>query len=288
MDHHDKEMSISDSLHALMWQIEMGADEALSDDPIDRYALLREKQAAKKAAAEAVMQQSRNVQSNPPSRSPSKSSSMDSSVPLGTAEAVAKANKALENIDSFDALKQAIIDFDGLASLKQAASHTVVGDGSLTPKVMIIGEAPGRDDDRSGIAFSGPEGQFLDKMFKGIKLSRDDFFATNLIFWRPPGNSTPSEAQIQVCKPFLFKMIKLLAPSAVICLGAKPLEVLAGQTGGISRLRGKWFDHGPTDSTSNELEKVPVRAIFSPATLIKTPAKKRPAMQDVSLHGRTF
>ncbi|MTI08410.1 uracil-DNA glycosylase [Curvivirga aplysinae] len=276
MDQHDIEMTISDAISALQWQIEMGADEALIDSPVDRYASVIAQQEAKAAAARAVIDQARTKSNvaKPAAPAPMRPSP---SAPLGAAEAIEAARKLVETCDSLKALKTAAESFEGLGTLKTSASNTVFGDGNPNADIMIIGEIPEKQDDVSGRAFSDRGGLLLDKMFNAIHLTRENFFASNLVFWRPAGGSSPTDGQLAVCKTFIEKQIELVQPKMIVCLGAKPVNILLNQTGGISRMRGKWIEH-KFEYLDQPVEVMP---IFAPLSLIKTPAQKRLAWRDL-------
>lgn len=277
MDQHDIEMTISDALAALSWQIEMGADEALLDAPIDRYKAVQDQIAAKSAATQAAVATALNKSASPQTQHSPTTTAMPASAPLGAAEAIAAAEIAAAKCNNLQELKNAINQFDGLSALKRSATQTVFGDGNENADIMIIGEAPGREDDASGIAFSGPTGHMLDKMFAAISFTREAFHVTNMIYWRPPGDRSPSDSEIAVFKPFLDKHIQLVNPSILVFMGAKPAQTLLNQTSGISRLRGKW-----QDCAINGVDKpISSIAMFHPASLLKNPAQKRLAWKDL-------
>lgn len=270
MDLHDMDMTISDAIAMLQWQVDMGADEAISSENINRYEAIRIQQEKKSARAQEILQQR-----NPPQKPPVRAQSA-ASAPLGTAEAVQAARNITANCKNLEELEQAINQFDGLKTLKQGASNTVIGDGNINADILILGEAPERDEDRSGRAFSGESGQLLDKMFQAIGLSRESFYASYLIFWRPPGGHTPNEGQISACLPFLHKRIELMQPKLIIGLGTKPAQILLNKNSSISRLRNKWED---IETTAEQKPKA--TALFSPSYLLKNPAQKKLAWEDL-------
>jgi uracil-DNA glycosylase len=157
----------------------------------------------------------------------------------------------------------------------------VLLDGNPTARVMLVGEAPGRDEDIQGKPFVGQSGQLLDRMLAAIGLSRgaDDresaVFITNVIFWRPPGNRTPTEAETQMCLPFLMRTIELQKPDVIVCLGATPAHRLTGRNEGILKMRGKWV----TANVSGR--NIPLLPTLHPAYLLRQPAQKRLAWRDL-------
>jgi uracil-DNA glycosylase len=143
---------------------------------------------------------------------------------------------------------------------------------------MLVGEAPGKEEDLTGVPFVGRAGKLLDRMLAAIELTEADFYLTNLVFWRPPGNRTPSPEEVQVCLPFVERQIELLAPDILVFLGNAAAKQLIGATEGIMKLRGKWLSY--------ELPGAPpVRAIATlhPAYLLRNPIAKRLAWRDLIL-----
>ncbi len=277
MDQHDIEMTISDALSALNWQIEMGADETLSDEAIDRYSVVEAQIAAKAAAAQSVIDTAKQTTSpTTKTQQPAMQAARSASAPLGAAEAITAAQKSAANCTTLVELKQAINQFDGLSALKRSATQTVFGGGNPNADIMIIGEAPSREDDSSGIAISGPAGEMLNKMFGAIGLTREALHITNMIYWRPPGDRSPTDSEMAVFKPFLDKHIELVQPKILVLLGTKPAQTYLNQTSNIARLRGKWSNvtlyQNPTSATI---------AMFHPTFLLKNPSQKRLAWQDL-------
>ena len=146
---------------------------------------------------------------------------------------------------------------------------------------MLVGEAPGRDEDIQGKPFVGKSGQLLDRMLSAIGLSRGSaeretaVFITNVIFWRPPGNRTPTEAETLMCLPFLLRTIEIQAPDFIVCLGATPAHRLTGRTDGILKLRGKWM------SANVSGRNIPLLPTLHPAYLLRQPNQKRLAWRDL-------
>jgi DNA polymerase len=152
----------------------------------------------------------------------------------------------------------------------------VFADGVPGADLLVIGEAPGRDEDRIGKPFVGRAGQLLDRMLAAIGRSRQsDTLISNVIFWRPPGNRTPTQVEIAICRPFVERLIELTAPKAVLLAGGAPLAALTGITG-IMRARGVWRD---IETASGA--RFPALPMFHPAFLLRQPASKRLAWSDL-------
>ena len=181
----------------------------------------------------------------------------------------------LSSCDSLEALKQALAQFDGCA-LKKTASNLVFADGNQQADLMIIGEAPGGDEDRMGLPFVGAAGQLLDKMLLSIGLRRSDIYITNILPWRPPGNRTPSTEEMQMLKPFLMRHIELKQPKIILALGGSSAKLLLETTTGIMKLRGTI-----KDITTPNGNKFTVLPSLHPAYLLRAPAMKKLSYQDL-------
>lgn len=166
-------------------------------------------------------------------------------------------------------LKAELMAFDGCA-LKHTATNLVFGDGNPEARVMLIGEAPGADEDAQGLPFVGQSGQLLDKALRTIGLTREIFYITNVIPWRPPGNRQPTPAETEALLPFLRRHIDLVNPDFLILVGGTAAKALLGGREGIMRLRGAWRDY-----TSETGKSMKVIAIFHPAYLLRSPNQKR-------------
>ncbi|MBO6835236.1 MAG: uracil-DNA glycosylase [Alphaproteobacteria bacterium] len=254
-------------ISALEWQVAMGVDEAIAGIPVDRYA-----QAAARRQARADQARSAAPPQMPVAPAPRPRADADS--PLGAAEAAAAGQKAARECKSLDDLRQALENFDG-CSLRNTATQLVFGDGNPLADIMVIGEAPGADEDRQGKPFVGVSGQLLDRMLSFIGLTRETFYITNTVYWRPPGNRKPNDGEFAVCRPFVDRHIELIDPKLLLLVGDKSVRGLAGATTGITRSRGQWYDVKIGDKT------IPALATFHPAYLLRTPAAKRQAWQDL-------
>jgi DNA polymerase len=198
--------------------------------------------------------------------------------PLGPMDqaAILSAREAARAAPDLAALREALARFDGV-SLSRTATNLVFADGNPAAKVMLVGEAPGADEDRLGLPFVGVSGQLLDRMMAAIGLDRTTFYITNVCFWRPPGNRKPTDTELAAQKPFVERHIELVAPKVLILVGAAAAQGLLGTTEGITRLRGRWFQYRLGDAGST----IPAMPIFHPAYLLRQPAQKRETWRDL-------
>jgi DNA polymerase len=247
----------------LDWLIEAGADEALSETPIDRFAVA----AAPPAAAPAPVRAAPVRMELP--RAPMPNAVVPSAAAAKSAREIAAASTTL------DELRAAVEAFDG-CQLKVTAKHTVFADGHPDAPVMLIGEAPGRDEDLQGLPFVGRSGQLLDRMLNAIGLDRAaSAYITNVIFWRPPGNRPPTPEEAAICAPFLVRHIELKQPKVLVLLGGTPVKHILNIDDGITKIRGRWGRY-----VLNGVE-IPALPTFHPAYLLRQPAAKRLAWQDL-------
>ncbi len=182
----------------------------------------------------------------------------------------------LIEVNDLASLKKQLEDFDGCV-LKKTATNLVFADGNEESKVMLIGEAPGEEEDKTGKPFTGQAGKLLDKMLNAIGQNRENTYITNLIFWRPPGNRNPSLEEINACLPFVLRHIELINPKILILAGAIATKaILKENNKGIIQLRGKWQDF-PLNKTTI-IKTIP---IFHPSFLLRQPSRKRDAWEDL-------
>lgn len=191
---------------------------------------------------------------------------------------VGDANALAQQAKTLPELKAALESFQGCA-LKQTAMTTVFADGNVEADLMLIGEAPGADEDRQGLPFVGTSGQLLDNMLYAIgKTRQKDFYIANVIPWRPPGNRPPTVEETKVCLPFIRRHIELKKPKVLIFVGATAAKTLLGTKEGMSKLRGKWFDYAVTEE---EASIIPATVLFHPSYLIRSPGQKKHAWADL-------
>ncbi len=176
---------------------------------------------------------------------------------------------------SLEELKELVQQFDG-CNLKKTAANTVFGDGSIQARVVLIGEAPGADEDRIGSPFVGKCGKLLDKMLAAININRADCYITNVLPWRPPGNRTPTDEEIAICLPFLKRQIELIKPDFLLLLGGIALKSLLDVSDSISRTRGKWLEYA-----INEQKTAKVLATYHPSYLLRSPSQKAKVWSDL-------
>jgi DNA polymerase len=249
--------AMNDSLSTLNWLVEAGADEAVAEQPVNRLT----------AKAQVTPLQPAAAPRTAPARAPA-ALPVDSDA-IGTAQAAAAAAQSLAD------LKTALEAFDGCA-LKRTATNTVFADGVAEGRIMLIGEAPGRDEDRVGKPFVGRAGQLLDKMLASIGLDRkENAYITNVINWRPPDNRDPTPEEAAACLPFLRRHIELAQPGVIILLGAVAARHVTGVSDGIMKLRGRWLEYRVGDTM------VPLMPTLHPAYLLRQPAHKKLAWRDL-------
>jgi DNA polymerase len=259
-----------DALASLKWQIEAGADEAIGERPVDRHAASGPKAVAKPTPASARD----GPRSQAPLWQPEPGPLESTEAALASARELAVAAKTLPE------LKAALDSFQG-CGLKATAMNLVFADGNPEARVMMIGEAPGADEDRQGLPFVGVSGRLLDRMLACIDLDRSSVYITNVLFWRPPGNRTPTAAEIASCLPFTERHIELVAPDYLVLVGGMSAKNLLARSEGILKLRGHWrpYQH------SGLPRPVPALPTLHPAYLLRQPQQKRLAWRDLlSLH----
>lgn len=172
-------------------------------------------------------------------------------------------------------LRAILNNFEG-CNLKNTAANTVFGEGCESAKIMLIGEAPGADEDRIGKPFVGRCGKLLDKMFDAIQINREECYITNVLPWRPPGNRTPTDEEISICLPFLKRQIELIKPDFVLLLGGIALKTVMDSNESISRTRGKWLEYITSDN-----HKIDVLATYHPSYLLRSTAQKSKVWADL-------
>jgi DNA polymerase len=189
-------------------------------------------------------------------------------------QAGADAQEIAAKCATLDDLKAAVEAFEG-CPLKATATRAAFARGNPQARVMVIGEAPGRDEDREGKPFVGEAGQLLDRMLAAIGLDETSAYITNLVFWRPPGNRKPTDAEIESCRPFTERHIELARPDFILLAGGISAQTLLRQRAGITQLRGKW-----AELKAGEMA-IPALPIFHPAFLIRRPQEKAKAWADL-------
>lgn len=317
--HETVETTPSRAAALLRWYQEIGVDVALQETPVDRFAesaapppsMLK---ATRAAAAQSAIPRSdvpewgvsesdvpesgapesgvsrpnatrapasrpslpeRNAPGarSPAPRAPLSAGRLDqAAIPDDTA--VANARELAAAAASLDELRRVMEQFEG-CNLRLTARSTVFADGNPDARVMLIGEAPGRDEDVQGLPFVGRSGQLLDRMLAAVGLNRTNVYITNVIAWRPPGNRTPTPQEAEICKPFIERHVELVGPEVIGLLGGASTKLLTGASEGIIRLRGRWMK---CRLSGREIDAI---AMLHPAHLLRQPAQKRHAWQDM-------
>jgi DNA polymerase len=250
-------------LAALDYQIELGADACIAESPLDRYAQSEAEAERRRAAATA-----------PPVRS-DRLNPAPAPVLVPQSDPIAEARAAADGAGSLEDLQATLASYEH-CELKKGARSLVFCDGRPGARVMIIGEAPGRDEDLQGKPFVGRAGQLLDRMFEAIGLSRTSpdpgaaLYITNILPWRPPQNRDPKPEEIAMMKPFVERHVALAAPDLLVLMGNISCQAMLGRRG-ITRLRGHWA----------EALGLPALPMFHPAYLLRNPAAKREAWADL-------
>ena len=275
-------------LAALQWHIDNDADMPWSNKPLD-YTAINDLQSQNTTSTTAQHQQSGHLSNTASTTSPNSSSQLqfgDNPV-SGTAELQAQASERVSKVTTLDELKHAIQEFDGL-SVKKTASNLVFSDGNPKAHVMIVGEAPGADEDRLGKPFVGKDGQLLSRMMHFIGLDRESdnpqsaLYISNILNWRPPGNRTPTPAEITISMPFIEKHIALVKPKILILSGGVAAKSLLASAQGITKLRGTWHSYTPQtngiDIGDTHIDSLPT---YHPSYLLRNPAQKKAAWLDL-------
>jgi DNA polymerase len=254
---------------------EAGVDTPVGDTPVDRFA--------DPAEAPAV-----TPRSDPPATRPEAAGS--SSVPRpalrrsedagGIVEAAPSpevaamaAREAAGNAASLDELRAILDRFEGCA-LRRTATQLCFARGNPQARLMLVGEAPGYEEDKAGLPFVGRSGRLLDRMLAAIGLDESSVYIANIVPWRPPGNRTPTPQESAICLPFLRRQIELADPDVLVCLGNPSAQAVLGTREGITRIRGRWFDF------DTGVRRIRAMATLHPAYLLRQPAQKRLAWRD--------
>ncbi|MEF2551736.1 uracil-DNA glycosylase [Aurantimonas sp. A2-1-M11] len=276
----------------LEWYRAAGVDAVIGDVPRDRFAETRAETAARKArrgqpeaapppAAVPARPASRPAATAAPSSAPAELAGEGSfpapRIAVPDDIAVADARERARSAATLAELRAALDDFDG-CNLRISARSTVFGDGSETADLMLVGEAPGREEDTAGVPFVGRSGQLLNRMLESIGLEREAVRVTNTVPWRPPGNRPPTPAETQICLPFVQRHIELVRPKILVCLGSPSTKAILGAQEGILRVRGRWTTYSFGLEEGDAIDAV---AMLHPAYLLRQPAQKRLAWRDL-------
>ena len=243
---------------------EAGVDALVGEEPVDRFAAEPSPPLARatQPIARELEIKGRAVASPPPA-------------PLAAPEEAAMAARAAaKSAKTLDELRAILDKFDGCA-LKATATRLVFADGNPAARVMLVGEAPGRDEDIEGLPFVGRSGKLLDRMLAAIGLDRTSVYIANIVPWRPPGNRTPTPQETSICLPFIKRQIELANLEILICLGKPSMQTLLGINEGIRAARGRWRQYDTGTRTIRAM------ATFHPAYLLRSPNEKKFAWRDM-------
>ena len=246
--------SRADLAALLEWYAECGVDAALGETPVNR--LTAPPPAAPPRPAPAIVTAARPPTAVAP-----------------TDDTARQARETARAAQTLDELRSALEKFEG-CNLRLTASLLVFADGTPGSRLMLVGEAPGREEDLQGLPFVGRSGQLLDRMLAAIGLDRSKVYIANVVPWRPPGNRTPTPQETAACRPFLERQIELSNPDFLVCLGAAAAKELMATSEGILKLRGQWRDYHVGART------IRIMATLHPAYLLRQPLQKRLAWRD--------
>jgi DNA polymerase len=252
----------------------MGVDLALDGNPHDRFV--------ESQAASAPLEEATPAPAPPPKKIASRAApppQAQPALPLAVEHLARSARESAAEAQTLEQLRERLEAFEG-CGLKVTATRLVFGDGNPQANIMLIGEAPGADEDRQGIPFVGRAGQLLNAMLSAIGLDRPTIYIANIVPWRPPGNRTPTPVETAACLPFIKRQIELVEPKILICLGAPSAQTLLATKESITRLRGRWHSYALGETQIKAL------AMLHPAFLLRQPAQKRLAWQDLRMLAR--
>jgi uracil-DNA glycosylase len=265
-------------LAALRLQMEWGADEALAEAPLDRNAFA----ASQSAPDGPLLADAPPAGGRPAAARSAPGAGNGLLVPPAAPPAASRAAELADAAGSLEALRAAMAAFEG-SPLRETATNLVFADGAAGSGLMLIGEAPGADEDRLGLPFVGVSGRLMDRMLLSIGLRRErDFYVTNILPFRPPGNRTPTDAEIALFLPFVLRHVELAAPRVLVLLGGTAAKALLRSRDGITRLRGRWHEVAPRGAGGGDVPW-PALATLHPAYLLRNPAAKRDAWHDLLL-----
>jgi uracil-DNA glycosylase family 4 len=241
---------------ALEYQYEVGVDIVVSDEPTDKTLFMKEE----------VLP----VPSSAPIEKKLTSASISTGKLFPVAQSVEDAQRLAQNATTLEELRTALESFDGCL-LKKTATNLVFSAGNPKARVMLVGEAPGADEDRQGVPFVGMSGQLLDRGLAAIGLDRTNTYISNILPWRPPGNRQPTPLETAMCLPFIERHIELVSPLFLILAGGTAAKTLLKTTEGIVKLRGRWHSY----QSSGLQSPIKALATFHPAYLLRSPGQKR-------------
>jgi uracil-DNA glycosylase family 4 len=275
-----------DAIQAILdFHVEAGVDLALDEVPHNRFAEAKSSETKPPETQGSKIQGSDTRQPSPdeitaagarpaPHRPVSPPRSLPKAAAGAPDDAAEMAREQARHAQSLEELEAILASFEGCA-LKFSAKNLAFSDGNPEGRVMLVGEAPGADEDRIGKPFMGRSGQLLDRMLAAIGLDRSQVYVANIVPWRPPGNRTPTPQEITICKPFIARQIELASPEFLMCLGGPAAQNLLNIKDGILRTRGRWLSYRTDDG--REIRTLPT---LHPAYLLRQPLQKRLGWRD--------
>lgn len=261
----------------MQWYLEAGVDETIGEAPVDRFVA---------PPPARVAEPSRPARPAPAGRGSGGGEKSQAAAPrvgrplqprslLPEEMLVQHAVSLASDADSLASLREALDRFEG-CPLKRTATNLVFGRGNPEARIVFVGEAPGAEEDVQGLPFVGPSGRLLDRILRSIGLGADDVFISNTVFWRPPGNRSPTSSETAACMPFLQRMLELIDPDVLVALGGPAATALLGRAESVGKLRGRWFSY----QSPGLSRPASVIVTFHPAYLLRSPAQKRLAWRD--------
>ncbi|MGB3338787.1 MAG: uracil-DNA glycosylase [Devosia sp.] len=253
----DRPLNHDEMLAVLDWYRAAGVDVAVGEEPVDRFAQRPPQRVTLPPVAASAQSSERPVETAP-----------------GMGGDPSEARGLAASAQSLDELQAILGSYDG-CGLKLRATQLVFADGNPEAEIMLIGEAPGAEEDRQGKPFVGKSGQLLDRMLGAIGLDRTKVYIANTVPWRPPGNRTPTPEEMALCLPFLHRQVELIAPKLVLTLGGPAMQTVFSTTNGIIKMRGKWSS---VTIGNHVTDAIPT---LHPAYLLRNPAAKQQAWRDM-------
>lgn len=281
------ELSQAQIIDMLRFHLESGCDEVLLETPVNRLEEPEKTAPQAHSAGPVIGQNTQQDQEDSP-----KVARKAAKAPIASAITAAQVNQhptftmaeqqaktLAASANTLEELAHNFASFDG-CELKKTAKNLVFSDGNANAKIMLIGEAPGRDEDRLGKPFIGESGKLLDKMLAAIGLDRNNVYITNIVPWRPTGDRTPTREEIALCRPFIDRHIELIAPQILLFIGGTASKTFLDTQDGISKTRGTWVNH--ISGANGPLQRsIPALPIFHPAFLLRVPARKAETWSDL-------
>ena len=260
---------MTDQIYNLILQEEFGIDETISTVPINRMQPSSNISASSHEGIEEGLSKNNNVVDF--------NSSIEPVSNINNIPAVASSIEMASKCNSLEDLRESVNNIENL-SIKKTATNTVFADGNSESNIMFIGEAPGSEEDKQAIPFCGASGKLLDKSLSYIGLNREEnFYITNTVFWRPPGNRRPTNEELAICRPFVEKHISLLKPKLIVLVGGIAVFSLLSEEKKITKVRGQYFKYS-NDYLENDLN---ITSVFHPSYLLRQPSQKKLFWQDL-------